>query len=96
MPRKYNKNITLIKIVNKPTRLKKNEYYALMVTDLYNRHNRPKSDYWDFRLGYLGLERTSDGEIYVSKNFSARRNLSRGETFVVKITKKAKVLKLTE
>ena len=91
---KFNENIKLVKIVDKPIKLKKDEYYALMVTDLYNRHLRPDSDYWNYSRGYLGLERTSEHKIYISKDFYKRKNLGRGLTFVIKVKSKKECCKL--
>lgn len=78
----------------KDSKLGKNEYFALMVTDLENKGKRPSSDYVDFTKGYLGFERTSNGEIYVSKDFYNRKNELRGKTLMVKISPNAKILEL--
>ena len=71
-------------------KLTTNEWYALMVTDHYNKHKRPKSDYIDYGQSWLGLERTSEGEIYITKEYGKRRNLPRGVVVIVKVSKQDK------
>ena len=75
-------------------KLAKNEYYALMVTDHYNKHKRPKSDYLDYDKDWIGLERTSAGSIYISKDYNKRKDLYRGVVVIVKVSKKDKVCNL--
>jgi hypothetical protein len=88
---KYNDNITIVSIANSPTTIAKNEYYALMVTDYnvaYNPEYHPRGDtrnFFDRQRGWLGLERTSGGKIYISKDFSIRHNQYRGDTVVVHV-----------
>lgn len=66
--------------------LKKDEYFALMVTD-HNKEDRPKEDYFNFDKAWLGVEKTSSNQIYISKKYSARRSLYRGDTIIISIDK---------
>ena len=82
--KKYNKNITLIHSHSQMA-LAEDEYFALMVTDLEGTKHRDKDDYFDFSLGYIGLERQSDGKIYISKDYDLRDRPTRGIVFVVQV-----------
>ena len=87
--RKYDDNITLVEDGRKTDRkLKRNEYYVLMVTDDYNKFKRNSNDYWDFELSWLGLERTHPSGVYISKDFSKRDDRGRGITLVAKVKNK--------
>lgn len=82
----------MLKIIKEATgneKLKKNEYYALMVTDTYNKGLRPKEDYIDFSKGWLGWERPTDGKPYISKDFHNRNSRGRGTTYIVEIKSKS-------
>jgi hypothetical protein len=63
--------------------LASDEWFALMVTD----HNptRRKEDFCDYEKRWIGFEKTSDGRVYISKDYAKRHNLMRGETMVIKI-----------
>lgn len=78
--------------------LKENQYFALMVTDHENKfgyNKRPKEDYLNFRKGWIGIERTSEGLIYISKDYSKRHDVCRGDTIIVEVEKKDKTCLLT-
>ena len=63
-------------------KLTANEYYALMVTDEYNKYRRPQCDYLDYGKSWIGLER---------KDYNKRRNLYRGVVVIVKVSKQDKI-----
>lgn len=71
-------------------KLNNNEYYALMVTDEYHKDTRPETDYLDYDRSWIGLERTSNGAIYISKDYNERRKLYRGVVVIVKVSKQDK------
>lgn len=75
------------------SKLGKDEYFALMVTDIENKGKRPRSDYVDFEKGYIGFERTGN-KIYVSKDFNKRNDLYRGKTVIVKVYPEASIREL--
>ena len=89
MPDKYNENITLsrhaLRFGNSQMALAEDEYFALMVTDLEGTKHRDKDDYFDFSLGYIGLQRQSDGKIYISKDYDVMDRPTRGIVYVVKV-----------
>ena len=66
--------------------LEENQFYALMVTDHYNRGRRNNRDYLNLSKAWIGLERTGSGRIYISKNFSKRKNSYRGDTVIVNVS----------
>ncbi|MDE1867571.1 MAG: hypothetical protein KGI08_07685 [Thaumarchaeota archaeon] len=76
------------------SKLGKDEYFALMITDIENKGKRARSDYIDFEKGYIGLERNSSGEIYISKKFDKRVDSERGKTVMVKVSPEASILEL--
>ena len=93
--KEYDRGIKVEGVVLQPVKkLEKNEYYALMVTDEENRGSRPKKDYVDFYKGYIGLERTSDGRIYISKDYEKRSDQYRGKTVVVEVSPDARTTEL--
>ena len=89
MPDKYNDNITLSRHAHSQMVLAdwegEDEYFALMVTDLEGTKHRDKDDYFDFSLGYIGLEERTDGKIYISKDYDPMDKPTRGIIYVVKV-----------
>lgn len=71
--------------------LKENEYFALMVTDHDYKERRPKKDYIDFEKGWIGIERTSENKIYISKEADKRTDRMRGDLIIVNIKKEDNV-----
>ena len=84
---KYNNNMEfdLIKNGKKYPTLKENQYFVLMVIDENNKNKRSKLDCFDYDLGWVGLECTSGGRIYISKDFNKRANWARGEVMVATV-----------
>ena len=82
----YNDDIILIRKLNEELpRLSRDQFYALMVEDNYNKYRRAKQDYFDYDTGSIGLEKTTEGRIYISKEFHKRKNLGRGSTYLVEV-----------
>lgn len=84
---KYNSNIFLLRKIENQSEANKqepNSYYALMVEDVENKH-RTDIDFFDRKLGWIGLERTSDGRIYISNKFHNCFEPSRGTTWLVAV-----------
>jgi hypothetical protein len=78
--------IKIIRKANKHDRLEVDEWFALMVMDEEGRLLRPKEDYLDWKKGWIGWECCSDDEgVYISKDYLKRRDILRGETYVVKV-----------
>jgi len=75
--------------VIKETKLKKNEYYALMVHgSSVDKNEANKLGYvWNtLRAAYdAGIERPSNAKPYISKNFYARNDLYRGRTIIIQV-----------
>ena len=90
---RFNKNIEMVKIVSEKEPLQKEQYYALMVTD------SPKNDdvrhFFNKQKGWIGFERTSDKQIYISKKFSCRRLAIRGDTWIVSVANPVLCCELT-
>tara|TARA_R100000808_G_C2009649_1_gene62817 strand:+ start:148 stop:468 length:321 start_codon:yes stop_codon:yes gene_type:complete len=89
MPVKYNENITLSRHAHSQMVLAdwegEDEYFALMVTDIEGTKHRDILDYYNYPLGYIGLEERSDGKIYISKDYDLRDKPTRGIVYVVKV-----------
>lgn len=83
---KYNDNITLVTYAASGSEiLQENEFYALMVEDRHHKNIRDKADFWDYENGYIGLEQTSSGHIYISKHYHLRECFERGLTFICEV-----------
>lgn len=88
--KKYNENITLIREVSSGANgeLQPDIYYALMVIDyprLADKERKDSRTFFDIKKGQLGLERTSEDRIYISKDYNKRKNLYRGIVMVVQV-----------
>jgi hypothetical protein len=97
MKKEY-KNIEIIKEITQPEKeLKDNQFYALMVTDEYNKdlQMRPKTDYYDYEKAYIGIECNSEHKIYISKEFNNRNDRNRGKTILINVFDKANTYELT-
>ena len=81
---KYDDNIEL-DFVREDRKLKPNEYFVLMVHDELNKHLRPQKDYFNYKAGWIGIERTSAEKIYISKEFNQRSDYHRGITMVATV-----------
>jgi len=91
----YDFGVIILKEVRKPVeKLEADQYYALMVTDIENRKTRSQYDYVNFGKGYIGLERTSNNLIYVSKSYLKRNDPERGVTVLARVEEKRRVLEL--
>jgi len=84
LARDYDGNIVIMGEEFSNTGLDSNEWYALMVTD-YSPRRKNRSDMFLKEKGWVGLECTSNGTVYISKRKGARNNLSRGMTVVVRV-----------
>jgi len=82
---KYNNNINLIVRADNQLTLAPQEYFALMVTDT-KKGDTDKRRFYNEKEGWLGLECTSQPKrVYISKSFRERRNLHRGDTWLVEV-----------
>lgn len=80
----YNTNITLIREVKKSVgKLLDNQYYALMICD--SPCPKDSRKFFNKTKNWLGLERTTPNEIYISKKFYNRHSPLRGITFLVRV-----------
>jgi len=79
--------IEIVKMATGNEKLRSREYYALKVTDLVSRGMRLLSDYEDYSRGWIGWERPTGGKPYISKDYHNRYDPSRGETYVVSVSK---------
>lgn len=79
--------MAFVEIVKEPRELNELEFYALMVTDNSNRDSPYIKGYEPTTVDYLvGIEKTSGlNGWYISKNYNARKNSSRGLTVIVKV-----------
>lgn len=87
----YNDNIL---IVDEP--LADDEYYALIVKGLPGLPSDfHRKDYFDLEKGWIGLECTSNQQIYISKSKPKRTSVLRGETVKVRVKDKTKCCELS-
>jgi hypothetical protein len=91
---KYNDNISIIEVTREPRTLQQNEYYAVMVTDPFNKQSRSREDYFDYDKNWIGLECTGSNQVYISKDFTERHDSYRGVTVIVVVVDKSQCYEL--
>jgi len=80
--------LRFIEIVNNPRKLKRNEFYALMVTDTSESPHTKGLDVITHQH-LVGVERPNiDMGCYISKSYDKRRSLYRGNTIIVEVKDK--------